>query len=315
MELFFNECSLHGQFPDIPTFVSSLDVLMQMRQTAKRYGRELHCHRNWPLATVTHQLTLPQVIQRIDKNKARVLMNWFSQTGPYWEDGRRHKEDDLLECQATVVTDTAIGECAYLRFENKPAQLASITPSDWTTPQLKVVWRKNDVATSSETIFNHLSPDTLEPELKKATPPLESWEQLSHVCRQRFDNLHFTDDTFKHLKGKPFVSSAAKAIVNLLDILSQFKDAHLSGGRSEEGHRLYQEFFTDGSLFSDSSKSEKNDFRSEMTFPHPGIPSERLFATYHGKVQTPQMRIHFSWPVKADTPLYVVYVGDKITKH
>ena len=34
----------------------------------------------------------------------------------------------------------------------------------------------------------------------------------------------------------------------------------------------------------------------------------------HGKVKTPQIRIHFSWPITASTPLYVVYVGYKITK-
>jgi hypothetical protein len=31
-------------------------------------------------------------------------------------------------------------------------------------------------------------------------------------------------------------------------------------------------------------------------------------------LKTQQIRIHFSWPIRVDTPLYVVYVGPKITK-
>jgi len=66
--------------------------------------------------------------------------------------------------------------------------------------------------------------------------------------------------------------------------------------------------------FSDSSDAEKNEFRTELTFKHPEIDGETLFCTMHDKVKTPQIRIHFSWPVRADAPLYVVYVGQNITK-
>jgi hypothetical protein len=41
---------------------------------------------------------------------------------------------------------------------------------------------------------------------------------------------------------------------------------------------------------------------------------EKIFCTWHGKVKTPQYRIHFSWPISAVAPLYVVYIGPKITK-
>lgn len=317
MELFFNERSLHGQFPDIQTFVIALDTLMGMRHTAKRFNRELYCHRNCQHATVTHQLTLPQVVQRIDRNKARVLMNWFSQTGPYWEDVRQHPEDEFLECQGQVVTDTAIGECAYLQFSNKQAQLASMTPSDWTGSPLDVVWHKSDEDNLSETLTNHVSVATIEAELQNAAPPLRSWDHLAQICRQRFENLHFSEETFKPLKGKPFVLAAANSLLDLLNVLSRFKAAHqTNSGRTQEGHEIYKTFFT-GQLawFTDSSSQEKVDFKHKMTFPHPEKPGETLFVPFHGKVQTPQMRIHFTWPVNADSSLYVLYVGDKITKY
>jgi hypothetical protein len=317
MDLFFNESSLHGQFPDIQDFVVALDVLMGMRQTAKKYNRELYCHRNCPQSAVTHQLTLPQAIQRIDKNKARVLMLWFGQTGPFWDDSRQHSDDEFFECNDHVVTDTAIGECAYLQLTSKSAQLASITPSAWDYSPLEVSWHRTDNDSISGTIINHVSAATLELELQRAEPPLESWDQLAQISQRRYNNLFFSDEAFMPLKGKPFVLSAAKSFLDLLDVLSRYKATHQpGGGRSPEGHELYQTFFTGKQAwFSDSTDREKVDFKNEMSFPHPEKSGKKIFAPFHGKVQTPQMRIHFSWPVSLESPLYVLYIGDKITKY
>jgi hypothetical protein len=72
--------------------------------------------------------------------------------------------------------------------------------------------------------------------------------------------------------------------------------------------------FGDNAWFSDSSEAEKNEFEESLTFPHPVEPGQTLFCTWHGKVKTQQIRIHFSWPVRWDTPLYILYVGPKITR-
>lgn len=125
MELFFNECSLHGQFSDIPAFSLALDKLMHIRQVAKKYNLELYCHRNNQRAQITHHHLLLQAIQHLEKSKAQAFMGWFGRSGPYWDDDRRHANDEYYECLSEVVTDTAIGECAFLRFSEKPAQLIS----------------------------------------------------------------------------------------------------------------------------------------------------------------------------------------------
>ena len=102
----------------------------------------------------------------------------------------------------------------------------------------------------------------------------------------------------------------------LLRTLDSFRGCFDEDGqRTAEGHRVYNEHFTgEKAWFSDSSATEKNEFKDEMTFACPDDPSQRLFCTWHGKVKTPQIRIHFSWPVRADSKVYVVYVGPKITK-
>ncbi len=172
MELFFNECSLHGQFLDIQNFESSLDTLMEIRRVAKKYDRELYCHRETIQAMVTHQLNLPQIIGSINKSKANALMGWLGRSGPFWEDARRHPADEYLECQGHIVTDTAIGECAYLRFSSKEAQMASIFPSNWNNTPLEVTWHRNTQPLQSENLINHFTADTLEAELQKAAPPI-----------------------------------------------------------------------------------------------------------------------------------------------
>ena len=69
-------------------------------------------------------------------------------------------------------------------------------------------------------------------------------------------------------------------------------------------------------MFSDSSDKEtrKRRFREALTFPHPGERGSSLFCPWHGKVRHMTLRLHFSWPVRAGRPVYVVYAGPKLTK-
>jgi hypothetical protein len=86
------------------------------------------------------------------------------------------------------------------------------------------------------------------------------------------------------------------------------------GNRTPVGDDLYALYFAGGkALFSDSSDGEKADFNNELHFPHPD-GAGHLFCTWHGKVKTPPIRIHFTFPILHNTPLYVMYVGPKITK-
>ncbi len=316
MLILFNECSLHGQFPNIPRFSKALDALMDMRRTAKKFGREIYCCRNYGSSRVTRQLSLLQAVQRIEKNKRRALMTWFDKTGPYWQDTRQHSGDDYIECRGQVVTDTAIGECAYLQFSDEDAQLASIDPSKWTSRQFEVIWYKSDESCHRRMIFNHISSATLKEKLRDATPPIQSWKNMEDICRVRFKNLYFSDDAFRYLKGIPFAQAAADRIVRRLDVLSSLKSAHKIKGLTQEGNDLYQKYFTgQRAQFTDSSSTEKNNFRREMTFPHPENRGKSIFAPYHGKIKKPLIRIHFSWPVTSNEPLYVLYIGSKITKY
>lgn len=316
MELLVNDLSIDGQFPDISTFRSAIGRVMAMRDIARQFGRELHCHRNIAHAQVTRDLAMQQAIQGFAREERHAVMQWLTQFGPFWEDARAHSPDDYLECNGEIVTETALGEAAFSCLHGADRRLVSLTPSSWELSPISVSWKPAEGDYSDIDVVNHLTVDDLETALRLAQPPVISWDQLALVSKARCPNLVFSASGFEPLRGHPFVSGAAHRIIELLDTLDKFKgcfDEH--GQRTPEGHRLYRDHFTgDKAWFSDSSDTEVQTFRTELTFRHPDADGTSLFCTWHGKVKTPQIRIHFSWPVRADEPLYIVYIGPKRTK-
>lgn len=316
LELLVNDLSISGQFQDIASFRDAIARVMCMREIARQFGRELYCHRNMCHAQVTNTLVMPQAIQHLSQVQKSALMQWITRHGPYWEDDRVHGPDDYMDCNDQIVTDTAIGEAAFRCFNGSDHRLVSLIPSSWEHTPISVRWHLDNNDSRTTAVTNYIETDFLEADLRAAPPIIEAWEQLALISQERFPHLTFTNDSFDPLRGHPFIPGAAHRIIERLEVLEQLKCCYdESGARTPEGHRFYQEYFTGAKAwFSDSSDGEKNNFQAEMTFKHPENEGETLFCTWHGKVKTPQLRIHFSWPIQADTPLYVVYVGQKITK-
>lgn len=116
------------------------------------------------------------------------------------------------------------------------------------------------------------------------------------------------------LRGHPFGASAARALLLRLIVLQELKNqSYENGKRAREGQETYGKHFK-GNRLSDSSDTDKVNFRQDFTFPHSAEVRNTLFCPWYGRARPSQLRIHFSWPVNAATPLYVVYVGPKITK-
>jgi hypothetical protein len=317
LELLVNDLSIDGQFPDIATFREAIERIMQMRKVAHRFGCELQCHRNVACAQVTRRLTMQQAINLFAWDQKQALMQWLTRHGPFWEDARVHSPDDYLECNGDVVTDTAVGEAAISCFRGSDRHLASLIPSSWEYSPICVTWVPNSGPSLKVEVINHWNTNELELALRAAPAPVMSWEQLAGVAKTRCQRLTFATDSFEPLRGIPFVFGASRQLLTLLDTLDRFKGCvNEQGQRTQEGQRIYQDHFTGyKAWFSDSSDAEKINFKLDLTFHHPTISGAFLFCPWHGKVKTPQLRIHFSYPFSASQPLYVVYVGPKITKH
>ena len=318
MELIFNELSVHGQFADLAAFRTAIDRVMGMRRVMRRFGRELYCHRGLVNSHVTQGTTMPQAVQELDRNSRRALMQWLTRHGPFWEDAREHGEDDYLDCfryEVRIVTDTAVGEAAFCTLHEIQRGLVSLIPSSWEFSPVPVEFHEDDGVRTIE-VLNYWDADELEAHLVDEDPPLRSWRELDAAARSRCEDLTFSPDSFEPLHGHPFHEGAADRVLVRLIVLQGIKNCFDDRGeRTSEGHRLYQKHFTGAKAwFSDSSTSEKRDFEEELTFRNPSVRGDSLVCTWHGKVKWPELRIHFSWPVRAAEPLYVVYVGPKITK-
>lgn len=85
MELLINDLSINGQFPDIPAFKEAIERIMRMRNIARQFGRQLHCHRNVAHSQVTQILSMQQVVGSLNREQQRDVMQWLTKNGPFWK--------------------------------------------------------------------------------------------------------------------------------------------------------------------------------------------------------------------------------------
>lgn len=321
MHLLVNDLSFHGQLLGSHDFRAAIVELMSARAVARQYGRELYCHRGLGERPVANTIPLRQAAQQwLSRDEKASLLSWIQRHGPFWEDVRVHNESEWFEWQNELVTDSAVAEAAWCCLQENNRSLFSVVPSRWAFTPVSVRW-VSDQASKDVTVDNYWTCSALRLDLERSQPPIRSWPELAAVA-QKFEQLIFFDKAFEPLDGHPFSPSAAERILLLLKTLDKMKSCFdPSGSRTSEGHELYQNFFTGkkgeggrGAIFTDSSDPEKGQFRKELTFAHPADPNQTMFCPWHGKIQTPQFRVHFSYPISADRELYVVYVGPKITK-
>lgn len=313
MNLLLNDLSIHGQFQDLAAFREAVGRVMAMREIARRFKRELYSHRDVTNRRISPELSVFEALQRLPIDNKRSLLAWLNKWGPFWEDAAQHSPDHWFQCGDDIVTNTAVGEAAYCVAVGLDHRLVSFSPSDWTYSPIVVQMEPNGVGIT--TVLNHWEPADLESVLQNTPAPSNSWRDLQEDACTRFQYLTFSANCFSYLNGHPFDPGAADRILSRLDVLNRLMGlVDSSGRRTAEGHQLFQDHFTgDRAGFSDSSDSEKNRFRDKLTFPHPEHPNSQLFCPWHGKLNNPPFRIHFSWPLAPSAPLYVVYVGWKIT--
>ena len=314
MDLLLNDLSLHRQFHDTQTFRESIGRIMAILRVAKDARHTFYAHRNITNGQVGPDISLYAALQSLPLDDKRALMSWLTQRGPFWEDIAEHSSNHWLEHGDEIVTDTAVGEAAYCATVGIDRRLVSFAPSNWEFASVRVTMQNGDAIDIA--IPNYWQPEQLQAASESARIKPKSWRELAEVAIERFQRLTFSVDCFASLNGQPFDSGAADRILSRLHVLNQLMDAvDDAGQRTPAGHRIYQDHFTGGrAWFSDSSDTEKSEFRGQMTFSHPERPGSYLFCPWHGKINHPPYRIHFAWPERLGVPLYIVYVGLKITR-
>jgi len=316
MYLGFNELSLHGQVPDHQA-KAILQMVLDLRNTADQQGVVLHVRRELLARPLCGEATLQTVLFRLgaQDNLRRLLLRWLTKDGPFLDDDRAHGPEVWFECGDEVVTDWTLAEIAH-RSAYTPTAAASLRPSSMDNDPL-IVTRVEDLGRRVEVrVRNHAAVVALRAWIASCEAPMRAWAELRIRAMSACRSLVFADDAFEPLADQPFHPGVADRLLERLRVLEALRCSFSpDGALSPAGHALRQNHFVgDKAWFSDSSDSEKQDFERALTFPHPARAGASLFCPWHGKVKTPQMRIHYSEPVTADAPVYVVYVGPKITK-
>ena len=318
MNIFANELSLHRQFRNTLSFAQAMGEIMAMRSIARHWGLDTYCHRRFLEIEPVPGVAMQQAIQQLPRNRARAVLVWFANGGPFWDDNRQHDPDDYMECNGEIVTDSAVGEAAFRKIRGVECGLIGADTPEWDRSPVDVIWRKGDEMQPdlSVSMQNWRSRTALEGSLNETPLSVRSWQELHTAVQRRFAKLYFSPDCFKALDGVPFSRAATDRFVVLFrvlnDLVQEFDD---NGRRTAAGHRLYREYFEGyRPAFTDSSDTEKRKFKKELTFQHPEDKDKNLFCPWHGKVTHMTLRLHFSWSGRAGEPLYVVYAGPKLTK-
>ena len=318
MDLIFNDLSIHGQFYDVQEFGKSIGTIQAMRSIAKRHELDIHCNRGVLSAEPISGIPISQAVAGFSREKQRSIMSWLTNSGPFWDDLRKHGSDDYLDCRGEVVTDSGVGEAAFRTLSGTKCTLVSCVPSNWDYAPVEVVFRKteDEVANLTAMLLNWRSKSDCEEGFAEEEPPVSTWKELESKCSRQFSRLHFAEDAFAKLSSRPFVKSAAGRLFFLLGVIDQrAREFELTGVPTKEAHRIERNFFSGANaLFTDSSETEKREFQDQLTFPHPAKPQQSIFCPWHGKERRLTLRIHFSWPIRHDEPVYIVHVGPKITK-
>ena len=319
MDLYINDLSLNGQFADSQAFRAELEPLLRLRHRDPILRDSLYCSRTLYSRQVTKINNLRQaVFDSKDRLFIRQVLNWFANSGPFWEDQRQPNKDDYFEYETYDVTDQGLGEAARNIITGIIASVYSFRGSSIEFEQTPLLVRQglSEASIATIKIDNCWTIEQLI-EAFRTAKIYNSWQDVHCEINLRFTGLIFSDKVIDPLLSTPFSKQVTKRIFELLNVLNCLvAESSENNGLSASGKELLNDHFVGKKAwFTDESPTKKTKFRQEMTFLDPEYKEKKLFCTWHGKIKTPQIRIHFEWPrPKGQNNIKVVYIGPKITK-
>ncbi len=322
MQWFINDLSLDGQFPTPYEFRTAIEPLLALRRNEKYLQDHLYC--SWAIGDrpVTHNHSFKQAMYALsDKTFKHLVLKWITKRGPFWDNDRYANPDDYFEFQGIDVTDQGLGEAARRCIYGINAGTYSLTGSsrfDFETSPLKVQHGLSEKPIGWLDVDNLWDIDKLKVEIANARYEPQTWKEVIEYAQHDFPRLILASGPIaEQLKAHPFSQYLASRISQLLGILDSIaEETDEDGSLSDLGIQLRDNHFVgEKAWFTDESANNKNRFKNELTFPDPAAPGDQLFCSWHGKIKTPQFRIHFEWPPpKGQRKIKVVYIGPKITK-
>jgi hypothetical protein len=309
-EFYLNEHSVHGQYGTITELKSALEVVLGAKTAVEGAGfRFLSDSRICLRQAVGSTQFFHSITEIGNKELQSAVLSWLSKSGPFWPPEQTHSEGDLFECLNEDGAGTALAEAACRHSSATPCDLVSFAPSKFNQTPLTVVWIRSESGEVDVRLGNYWELAPLSSYLAELNP-ITDWDGLHSWAKDKCKNLLFSKDVIEPIKVLPFKYSALQQIQILLLILDDLSKSHApSGALSAHGLELHKTHFTtERGRFSDETPNKL------FNFDHPKT-KEQIQCSWHGKVRMDvQYRIHFQWPKPKDFPLWVAYIGPKLTR-
>jgi len=321
MKWILNDQSLNYIYESAEQLITTITPILQYRTKSYIFRKGFFCARCFGNIRLLSGAKFHQEIgQYKDTNTKMLVLNWVNKTGPFWDDSREDNDDDYFEFNDVDVTDYGLGECARLLISGKPAESISSLRTDhniFTETPLQVQHGLTEDILGNIGVKNVWSIDQLIASIERATPRPNNWNEALNFLDERFDKLYLSPDIRCQLASQPYSTCVVDRLDSLFHVLQSYIESRGDDGRHTalSNEILCKHFKGDKAWFSDESASNRADFSSELTFKDPFDPTKNIFASFHGKIKTPQYRVHFPWPITAeDTQIKILYIGPKITK-
>lgn len=316
MRLFLNELSLTG-LADLEALREVLNDLMSARRGSRNLSRLLYCSRQTGEVEAIHGERLLKSVARLPRDERAALFSWLGKSGPFLDDERTESEQDLYLVSDCEVTDLGPGEAARQRQKGNDGRLLSIGHDSFNRNPLEIIHGFPDEPLEKVWVPNSWKLDEATAWADSADPEPESWTQLLEVSRRRFGRLLIGPHCDVVLAAQTFYPAASRRVLELLRVLNSIVDnMDENAALNREGEELVQNHFVgDKAWFTDESDENKRAFGNAMTFPDPVDGTRKIQCFWHGKIKTPQFRVHFEWPHPPGAEiLKVLYIGPKISK-
>ncbi|WP_299774671.1 hypothetical protein [uncultured Pseudoteredinibacter sp.] len=316
MEWILNDLSLSHQFDNVDDFVEKMSVFLKAKTSDSLLNKNVLCPRQLGSVEVFEGLTFSHVVLNlVSRNLRAQILSWVNKNGPFWSDNRVDNPDDYFEYGSLDVTDQGLGECA--RREIAELDVTSFSfDGDYSKSPLVIRHGLEEASLGHYDIENIWGIDSLVVAAKESLPKPRNWDEAIDRVKEQCPHIKLSGLVNEQMSPVPFSIGNFESICERFRILREYLDSRdASGNHTEATNVILRNFFQgDKAWFSGSSADECRTFSEKLSFIDLYDGEKKLFP-FHGKIKTPQLRIHFEWPVPADrSEIQVVYIGPKITK-
>lgn len=318
MYVFINELSLDGKIPSRESMHEALRQLMRVRRQSKLIAEAVMCPRGFISACGFGNETVRESIAFLGRDERNAVLQWIASKGPFTDDELTKVEDNVFTFSNIDVTYLGLGEAARRTKKEIPSGTFSFVPGschNFAITPLEVVHGFEGMIFDIIAVPNCWDVESLQNVIETGPPHPKNWDEMFEYVTKRFGRLSIGSSSLRVLRRHPFSKSLCNNIIELLNVLDTLRQcADAAGALTEEGEKIRQKYFV-GKLawFTDESSDNKKKFESDMTFPDPVNTGQSITCFWHGKIQTPQFRVHFEWPITGNT-IKVPYIGPKISK-